>query len=256
MPLDISFPIAFLGGLLSFLSPCVLPLVPAYLCYLGGTSLEQLNEGDTIDPAISRRMMLSALVFVAGFSTVFITLGATATGVSRLLLQNIDILSKAAGILIILLGLHFLGLFKFAFLNREVRFHPTKQAGLGGSYVIGVAFAFGWTPCIGPVLAAVLTVAASQETVGAGTALLAVYSAGLGLPFLASSLFARPFLRFMVRFRRHIGKVEKTMGALLVFTGVLFFTGALGEFSFWMLEAFPTLGNIEALVLGDNPAGL
>ncbi|MHA1545597.1 MAG: cytochrome c biogenesis CcdA family protein [Alphaproteobacteria bacterium] len=253
MPLDISFPIAFLGGLLSFLSPCVLPLVPAYLCFLGGTSLENLTEGDEIDPQISRHMALSSLMFVTGFSIVFITLGATATGVSRLLLQNIDILSKAAGVLIIIMGLHFLGVFKFAFLNREVRYHHGgRPAGLGGALMIGIAFAFGWTPCIGPVLAAVLAVAATQETIGAGTVLLAVYSAGLALPFLAASLFVRPFLKLMKRFRRHIGKVEKTMGALLVFTGVLFFTGALGELSFWMLEAFPALGNIEALVLGES----
>ena len=253
MPLDISFPIAFLGGLLSFLSPCVLPLVPAYLCYLGGVSLDKLTEGETIEPKVSRQMVLSAVLFVSGFSMVFISLGATATGVSRLLLQNIDILSKAAGILIIIMGLHFLGVFKFAFLNREVRYHhAARPAGLGGAFVIGVAFAFGWTPCIGPVLAAVLAVAASQETVGAGTALLAAYSAGLALPFLAASLFVRPFLRLMQRFRRHIGLVEKTMGGLLVFTGVLFFTGALGELSFWMLETFPTLGNIEALVLGES----
>ncbi|VAW16887.1 Cytochrome c-type biogenesis protein CcdA (DsbD analog) [hydrothermal vent metagenome] len=251
MAFEITYTIALLAGLLSFLSPCVLPLVPPYLCYLGGTSIEEFAEGKKIDRAVQRRMIVSSLCFVAGFTTVFVTLGATASVLGRVIAQNLDILAQIAGVVIIVMGLHFLGLFKIPLLYREARYHhDARPAGLAGAYLIGVAFAFGWTPCIGPVLAAILGVAATQDSIDLGMALLAVYSLGLGIPFVLAAFAVKPFLRFMARFRSHIGKVEKVMGGALVLTGVLFITGSLNAFSFWLLDAFPALGNIEALVLG------
>lgn len=252
MALDISYSVALFAGLLSFLSPCVLPLVPPYLCYLGGTSLEEFAEGQQPNPGVQRHMVISALFFVAGFTTVFVTLGATASVLGRTIAQHLDILAQIAGVLIIVMGLHFLGILKIPFLYREARYHhDARPAGMVGAYVIGLAFAFGWTPCIGPVLATILAVAATHDTIDLGMALLATYSLGLGVPFVLAAFAVRPFLRFMARFRRHLGKVEKVMGGALVLTGVLFITGSINTFSFWLLEMFPALGNIEGLVLGS-----
>ncbi len=236
---------ALFAGLLSFLSPCVLPLVPPYLCFLAGTSLEHLENGDEKDPALSRRVMLSSVLFVLGFTTVFVMLGATASFVGQFLLSNATILSKVAGVIVIILGLHFLGVFRFTLVNKEIRYHhDAKPRGIMGSYVIGVAFGFGWTPCIGPVLAAILFVAASKDTVAQGALLLAVYSLGIGIPFLLSSFAVKPFMRFMARFRSYIGLVEKTMGGLLVVMGILFINGNFNDLSYWLLETFPAFGNI------------
>lgn len=249
---EITYTIALLAGLLSFLSPCVLPLVPPYLFYLGGTSIEEFAEGKQIDRTVQRRMIVSSLFFVLGFTTVFVTLGATASALGRVVAQNLDILAQVAGVVIIIMGLHFLGLFKIPILYREARYHhDARPAGLMGAYAIGVAFAFGWTPCIGPVLAAILAVAATSDTIDLGISLLAVYSLGLGIPFVLAAFAVKPFLRFMGRFRQHLGRVEKVMGGALVITGILFITGSLNAFSFWMLEAFPALGNIEGIVLGS-----
>lgn len=251
MSLEISYTVALFAGLLSFLSPCVLPLVPPYLCFLGGTSLEEFAEGKEVDQAIQRHMVISSLCFVAGFTTVFVTLGATASVLGRAVAQHLDILAQIAGVVIIVMGLHFLGVFKFAFLHREARYyHDARPAGMAGAYLIGLAFAFGWTPCIGPVLAAILAVAASRDTIDLGMLLLATYSLGLGIPFVLAAFAVKPFLKFMAKFRRHLGTVEKVMGGALVITGVLFITGSLNTFSFWLLEMFPGLGNIEGLVLG------
>lgn len=233
------------AGLLSFLSPCVLPLVPPYLCFLAGTSLEQLENGDEEDPALSRRVMLSSGLFVMGFTTVFVMLGASASFVGQFILSNADILSKIAGVVVIIFGLHFLGVFRFAIFHREVRYyHEKKPPGILGAYLVGVAFAFGWTPCIGPVLAVILAVASTQDTVGQGAFLLMIYSFGLGIPFMLASFGVKPFLRFMSRFRSHIGKVEKTMGGLLVVVGVMFINGSFTDLSYWFLETFPALATI------------
>jgi len=244
MPIDVTYGGAVLAGLVSFLSPCVLPLVPPYLCYLAGVSLDQLTG--TADEAVARhRVTWSALAFVFGFSTVFVSLGAAASAIGHLVRSYFDILSVAGGIVIIVMGLHFLGVFKIALLHRqariEVRNHP---AGPLGSYVVGLAFAFGWTPCIGPVLAVILGVAGTEATVVRGAGLLAAYSLGLGIPFLVAGFFAGPFMHFMRRFRGHLGTVEKTMGGLLVVTGVLFITGHIASVSYWLLETFPALGQI------------
>lgn len=242
---DVGYAGAALAGLLSFLSPCVLPLVPPYLCFLAGVSIEQLSGTDDGEQAAGRRVFLCAVSFVLGFATVFIALGASASAVGRLVADHIDLLAKVAGVLIIVLGLHFLGAFKVSALYREFRFQTSaRPAGLLGAYAVGLAFAFGWTPCVGPVLAAILFVAAAQDTVWKGAALLGVYALGIGVPFLLAALLARPFLALMKRFRRHLHRVEQAMGLLLVITGVLFITGSVNEVGFWLQETFPALGRV------------
>jgi cytochrome c-type biogenesis protein len=243
MGVDITYGGSVLGGLVSFLSPCVLPLVPPYLCYMAGVTLGELTAADR-PPVARRRVVLSALAFVLGFSTIFVTLGAAASAVGQLLRTHLEILSLLGGIAIIVMGLHFLGVFRLAFLDREARFQTRTQPGPIGSYVMGLAFAFGWTPCIGPVLAAILAVAGTEETVIRGATLLAAYSLGLGIPFVAAALFAGPFMRFMASFRAHLGAVERTMGGLLVLTGVMFITGRISDVSYWLLATFPGLGQI------------
>ncbi|ESR24604.1 cytochrome c biogenesis CcdA family protein [Lutibaculum baratangense] len=235
---------ALVAGMISFVSPCVLPLVPPYLCFLAGVTLDQLTGVGAAEArgAVRRRVFISALAFVAGFTTVFVALGASASAIGRLVLSYMNVLSYVAGAVIIVMGLHFLGLLRIGFLYREARVHvERKPAGPFGAYLVGLAFAFGWTPCIGPVLAAILFVAGTEDTVARGAGLLAVYSAGLGIPFLVASLFAGPFMRMMARFRRHMATVERTMGALLVLTGVMFLTGQMQSLSFWLLETFPGL---------------
>lgn len=235
---------ALLAGLVSFLSPCVLPLVPPYLCYLAGVSLDQLT-GDTDETVAKRTVMLSALAFVLGFSTIFVLLGATASVIGRFVASYLGVLSIIGGLIIIVMGLHFLGVFRIALLHRQARFEVRSHpAGPIGSYLFGVAFAVGWTPCIGPVLGTILFVAGAEQTAGRGAVLLAIYSLGLGLPFLIAGFFAGPFMHFMQRFRTHLGTVEKTMGAMLVVTGVLFMTGQITTFSFWLLSLFPSLAQI------------
>ena len=256
MALDVSIGWAFLGGAISFVSPCVLPLVPPYLCFLTGTTLEQLTGQDDQLKISHRRILMPAMAFVAGFSTVFIVLGATASIFGRLLRQaltwtvslgeyEISALAALAGLLIIVMGLHFLGAFRLRMLDRDTRYqHGTRPAGLIGAYMIGVAFAFGWTPCIGPVLAAILALAGTEENVARGAFLLAVYSAGLGVPFILAALGINRFLTFFKSFRAHFGKVEKVMGGMLVATGVLFITGGMQTFAYWLIELFPALATI------------
>jgi cytochrome c-type biogenesis protein len=231
--------------MLSFLSPCVLPLVPPYLCFIGGVSLEQISEDEELPPGVMRAVVLSAVVFVLGFSTVFIALGATASTIGDFIVDYMDILSKIAGGVIIVLGLHFIGIIRIPILYREARFHAEKKpAGLIGPYIIGLAFAFGWTPCVGPVLAAILMVAGSESSITYGMGLLAVYSAGLGIPFILAAVAMKPFMDFMARFRRHLQTVERVIGALLVLTGILFMTGSMADIAFWILETFPSIGTI------------
>ncbi len=240
---NVTLPAVFGAGALSFLSPCVLPLVPPYLCYLAGATLEDLIGGDAPRRAVARTLG-AALLFVAGFSTVFVALGATASAVGGQLLQNAPLLATLAGLAIIVMGLHFLGAFRIPLLMRDTRMQVDKPVGLWGAYVMGLAFAFGWTPCIGPVLAAVLAVAASEATVAKGAGLLAVYAAGLGLPFVIAALAMKPFVAFLKRFRSHLGTVEKVMGGLLVLTGIAFLTGWTTTASFWLLETFPGLATL------------
>ncbi len=243
--LDVTYAGAFGAGLLSFLSPCVLPLVPPYLCFLGGVTLDEVTNTDAPSPAIMRRVFFAALLFVVGFSTVFISLGATASAIGQLVADYLDVLAKIAGVVISILGLHFMGILKIPFLYREARFQTeSKPASVVGAYVVGLAFAFGWTPCVGPILAAILFVAGSDDSVFYGTTLLGTYSAGLGVPFLLAALAVRPFLGFMRRFRRYMQTVERVIGGLLVITGVMFLTGTFSEVAYWLLEAFPALGTV------------
>jgi cytochrome c-type biogenesis protein len=240
---DVTILAALLAGLISFLSPCVLPLVPPYLVYLAGASLERL-AGEEPEPQVRWDALFAALLFVAGFSTVFIALGASASVIGGLIRLYSAELSIVAGIAIIVMGLHFLGVFRIGWLLQEKRVEMAKPVGLWGAYVMGLAFAFGWTPCIGPILAAILAVAASEQTVAKGAGLLAVYSLGLGIPFLIAAAAIKPFAAFLTRFKRHLGQMERVMGGLLVLTGVAFLTGFVSRASFWLLEAFPVLGQI------------
>lgn len=237
---DVTIVGATFAGVLSFVSPCVLPLVPPYLGFLAGVSLEQLTGEEDDGTSASRRVFLSALVFVLGFSTVFVLLGATASFLGQFIRAYLDYLGYIAGAAIIVMGLHFLGVFRIGLLYREARVHvDRKPAGPLGAYLIGLAFGFGWTPCVGPILAAILFVAGTEDTVGKGALLLSAYALGLGIPFLIAALFAGPFLRFMKRFRKHMGAVEKTMGVVLVLTGIMFLTGQMASISYWLLETFP-----------------
>ncbi len=239
---NVTISAALLAGLLSFLSPCVLPLVPPYLTFIAGSGLEELAEGG--ERRAARDTTFAALLFVAGFSTVFVALGATASAVGQTVRENLPLLSAAAGVVIIGMGLHFLGVFRLTLLYREKRLEVEKPVGLWGAYVMGLAFAFGWTPCIGPILAAILAVASSEATVGKGAFLLGVYSLGLGIPFIVAALAMEPFIRFLRRFKAHFGKVERVVGALLVVTGVAFLTGGIQNMSFWLIQTFPGLATL------------
>lgn len=237
-----SLPVVFGAGVLSFLSPCVLPLVPPYLTYMGGASFEQLRDADARRGALQFRIVLTSMFFILGFSAVFITLGATATAFGQAFRQALPYLTPIAGVLIIAMGLHFLGVFRIGFLDRQMRHSgPGVASGPLGGFLLGLAFAVGWTPCIGPVLAAILSVAASQDSAYEGAALLGVYSLGLGVPFFLAGLAIGPFLSFFEGFRRHLGVIEKVMGGFLVLTGLLFITGNFTRLSYWFLETFPVL---------------
>ncbi len=245
MAVDIGYVSAVGAGALSFLSPCVLPLVPPYLCYMAGVSVEEFRgQGSAVaagsSAALARGALIStSLLFVLGFSTVFVALGAGASTIGVLLRTWQEPLALVAGVLIIIMGLNFLGVVRIPLLSREARFQARGEpAGLVAAYVMGLAFAFGWTPCIGPVLGPILTLAGGRETVGEGALLLAAYSLGLGIPFLVAALFSGAFMRFLQRFRVHLGRVEKVIGGLLVVAGLLFLTGGVQTASYWLLEAF------------------
>jgi cytochrome c-type biogenesis protein len=256
MTLDVSIGAALLAGMLSFLSPCVLPLVPPYLCFITGTSLEELVDHQARPRQERRRTLLAALLFVLGFSSVFVALGASASWIGGMLRTELgrqvelfgfsfNPITALAGMIIIIMGLHFLGVFRLLWISREVRYHhDAHPGGLVGAYVIGLAFAFGWTPCIGPVLGTILTIAASEQDMAKGAGLLAVYSAGLGIPFLLAAAGVGTFMGFMAGFRKHLAKVEKIAGALLVASGVMFITGGVQTVSYWLIERFPVLLNL------------
>jgi cytochrome c-type biogenesis protein len=243
MAIDVSLISAFGAGAISFLSPCVLPLVPPYLCYMAGVSFESFE--DDRNSAARRPLVIASISFVLGFTTVFVALGAGATGVGQFLRQYQDILAGIAGLVIIAMGLNFLGILKLPLLMREARFQANANpANPFAAYIMGLAFAFGWTPCIGPVLGPILTLAGSKSSIYEGAGLLLVYSIGLGIPFLFAALFSGVFMRFVNRFRGNLGKVEKFIGVLLVLSGLLFLTGGMQKMSYWLLEMFPLLGKL------------
>ncbi|MEM5500873.1 cytochrome c biogenesis CcdA family protein [Ahrensia kielensis] len=247
MALDISYATALGAGALSFLSPCVLPLVPPYLCYMAGVTVDEFRGEAAEKKAIVIRgaLITASLAFVLGFTTVFVALGAGASTIGGFLRAYQQELAIAAGVVIIIMGLNFLGVFRLSILSREARFQAQgKPANPFMSYIMGLAFAFGWTPCIGPVLGPILTLAGAKDSVADGAMLLAVYSAGLGIPFLIAALFSGAFMRFLSRFRSKMGLVEKVMGVLLIIAGVLFLTGGMQSMAFWLLEEFPALGRL------------
>lgn len=253
MAIDISYLTAAGAGALSFLSPCVLPLVPPYLCYMAGVSVDDFREDGTSQTSIGnktaglkrRALLLASISFVLGFTTVFVALGAGASSIGHFLRQWQQEIAMVAGVVIILMGLNFLGVFRLSILSREARFQANRAPATPlGAYIMGLAFAFGWTPCIGPVLGPILTLAGGSSTVADGAALLAVYSLGLGVPFILAASFSGRFMRFLAKFKVHLGKVEKVMGVLLVLAGILFLTGGMQAFAFWLLETFPILGRL------------
>jgi cytochrome c-type biogenesis protein len=241
---------AFFAGLLSFVSPCVLPLIPGYVSFVSGVTLDEMTGAAgapgagvaVIAPTVARRrVVLTAIAFVLGFSVVFISLGATATALGQFLLERLRVLGKIAGVLIVIFGLHTMGVFRIGWLYSEKRVHVnTKPVGLIGAFLVGISFAFGWTPCIGPILAGILAVASAQETVGQGVQLLAIYSAGLGLPFLATALAMNHFFAAFARIRRYYHAIELVSGALLVVIGVLIFTDRFTIIARWLEPYLPT----------------
>lgn len=233
--------VALAAGVISFLSPCVLPIVPPYLAYMSGVSLNEM----TGEAAAKRRAVIAALFFVMGLSTVFLILGFTASAFGAFFLQNQIMFARISGIVIIIFGLHFLGVFRIPFLDREARMDAGDKGGSGfGAYVLGLAFAFGWTPCIGPQLGAILSLAASEASVTRGTVLLGVYAAGLGIPFLLAAMFITRAMGVMDRLKKHMRTIERAMGGLLLFVGVAMVTGAFTTFSWWLLERFPALATL------------
>jgi len=254
-----------LAGLLSFLSPCVLPLVPPYLCYLGGVTFDELAQKETaITKQMHGRIILAAIFFVLGFTTIFVSLGAGASAFGQLLQSHKIILTQISGVIIIIFGLQFLGLFQIGALQRDTRPQTSmSSAGILGAYVMGLAFAFGWTPCIGPILAPVLSLAADANHVTQGTFMLLIYSLGLGIPFILAAVGIRPFLRFMKRYQNYIGIMEKIVGLLLVLVGLLFINStldwqyswlSLNGLSTWLLENFEWMQSVENLLVPDDLA--
>ena len=235
---------AFGFGLISFISPCVLPIVPGYLSFVSGLSFEEMQSASTM-ASVRNRILANSFFFVVGFSIIFIALGASASAVGQFLHERLNIISKIAGIIIIIFGIHMTGLYRIPFLNYEKRIHSqTKPIGLLGSFVAGLAFAFGWTPCIGPILAGILAIAAQEETVGKGVILLASYSAGLGIPFLLTALSLTAFYRVFDKFKRHLHKVEVVGGTMLILVGVLITANYLTIISGYLSKWFPFLNEI------------
>ena len=221
---------AFGAGLLSFISPCVLPLIPGYLSYISGLSLDEMRGTGTgavavTTPAVRNRVLLSSLAFILGFSLVFVALGASASAIGQFLMLRLTILGRIAGAIIILFGLHTMGLLRVDWLYQEKRVQTTQRpTSFIGAVLVGIAFAFGWTPCIGPILAGILAIAGAQSTIGQGVKLLAAYSLGLAIPFFAAALAINRFFAAFARIRKHYHIIELASGALLVIIGILIFT--------------------------------
>ncbi|MBS0122916.1 cytochrome c biogenesis CcdA family protein [Thetidibacter halocola] len=231
--------VALFAGVISFLSPCVLPIVPPYLAFMSGMTITEMQGGGRA----RARVGIAALFFVLGLSTVFVLLGFTASWLGSFFLQNQVLLARMSGVVVIVFGLHFLHVFRIPFLDREARIEAGDTGGSAfGAYLLGLAFAFGWTPCIGPQLGAILSLAASEASVARGTLLLGVYAAGLGLPFLLAALFLSRAMGLMNRIKRHMAMIERIMGVLLIAVGLALVTGAFTALSFWLLETFPALG--------------
>jgi cytochrome c-type biogenesis protein len=237
---------AFGAGVLSFISPCVLPLIPGYLSYVSGLSLDDLRAGTSqttgvaAPPDARRRVIVASLAFILGFSIVFVSLGASASLIGQFLMSRLTLLGRIAGAIIIVFGLHTMGVFRIEWLYQDKRVQSNRRpAGFVGATLVGIAFAFGWTPCIGPILAGILAVAAAQDTVGDGVRLLLAYSLGLGVPFFATALAIDRFFAAFAKIRRHYHKIELVSGALLVIIGVLIFTNNFSIIAQWLTPYLP-----------------
>ena len=231
--------VAALAGLLSFLSPCVLPIVPPYLAYMGGVTVGELRDGER------GRAVLAAAFFVLGLSTVFLLLGLAASALGRAVLQWQGWFTTGAGLVVMVFGAHFLGVVRIPFMTREARLDAGDRGGSAfGAYVLGLAFAFGWTPCLGPILGTILSLAATEASLSRGTALLAAYALGLGVPFLLVAAFLPSLGGVMAWMRARMGRIERASGLLLWTVGLLMLTGQFTAFSFWLLERFPALARV------------
>ncbi|MFC1536978.1 cytochrome c biogenesis CcdA family protein [Pseudomonadota bacterium] len=242
---------AFIAGLLSFLSPCVLPLVPAYLSFISGVSVNALRvHGDQENLSVRKHAVIQSLWFILGFSLVFIALGASASWLGQWLLEHMNTLGKVAGAVIFIFGLHYAGFIRIPFLMMDVHLDTSKvkaKSGIG-ALTLGSAFAFGWTPCVGPILGAILAVAGAQSEIGSGVLLLAVYSIGLGIPFLLAALATDAFLNWSQRFKKHLHAVEIASGILLMLVGGMIFLGSFSIIAAWLIEYFPWLADIESSI--------
>lgn len=244
---------AFIAGLLSFISPCVLPLIPGYLSFISGVSLDEMRGGAAavttgggtvaavaVAPAVQRRVIVTSLAFILGFSLVFVALGASATYLGSFLMERLTLLGKIAGVVIIIFGLHTMGVLRIDWLYKEKRFNSSaRPTTIFGAILVGIAFAFGWTPCIGPILAAILTVAAGEETVGEGIRLLAVYSAGLAIPFLMTAMAINSFFTAFAKIRRYYHAIEIASGLLMIAIGILIFTNRFTIIAQWLTPYLP-----------------
>ncbi len=229
--------VALAAGVLSFLSPCVLPIVPPYLAYMSGISMGELKSG--------RKALLAASFFVLGLSTVFLLMGAASSAFGAFFLARSQTFATVSAIVVMIFGAHFIGVFRLKFLDQDIRMDAGDRGGSAlGAYVLGLAFAFGWTPCIGPQLGAILTIAAQEGSVGRGTLLLAVYALGLGLPFLLVAAFFPKFAPLLNFMKRHMERIEKIMGLMLWTIGLLMLTGGFSQFSYWLLEHVPALSQL------------
>ena len=231
--------IAFLAGLISFLSPCVLPLIPGYISYISGASLEKLIEKK------NNLVVIKTIFFTLGFSFVFITLGSTVSFLGKFFLNNSNILGIIAGIIIIFFSLHLIGIINFKFMNKDIRIFTNQYSyNLAFPLLVGAAFGFGWTPCIGPILGSILTLAAIEENFSKSILLLSFYSLGLAIPFIISGILIDKFLFFSKNFRKYTSAITKVGGVILLLTGIAVLTGQLQVLGFVILEYFPSLGNI------------
>lgn len=239
---DITVFIAFLGGIISFVSPCVLPLIPGYLSFISGVSIEEMKD-KTEKAKVTKKVAMNSLFFIFGFSVVFILLGASSTFLGNFILAHkFTLFNKIAGGIVILFGLHLLGVFKISFLNYEKRFHVRRKSfGILGSFLIGFAFAFGWTPCVGPILAPILGMAALKESVTQGILLLAFYSLGLGIPFFIAGIGFNTFLRVFQKVKRYFNVIEIISGLFLIGVGLLIFTNSFSYLAGLLTRLFPGL---------------
>jgi cytochrome c-type biogenesis protein len=244
MMLDISFLGAALAGLLSFFTPCVLPMVPFYLCYMAGISMQELCDDEGLPEGAQSRLVLSSVFFALGVTTIFVLLGMGATAVGQTFGQWRETLSYVAAAVLMLFGLHFLGIMRIPLLYREAKIESSAAPStVFGAYVMGLAFGFGWTPCVGPALASILMVASGMGDIWRGGLLLFVYGLAMTAPFIVAALFARPFLGWMQRNRKYLGHVEKVMGAMLVIFAILIATNSVNRIAQWMIETFPSFTN-------------